>query len=174
MGHTKEELEIMENYKNAIDEEVVDFVNHINSGTGNVSVTVGILTEKAAKEIQRVTGKMVYGNRIVLDENGLNHIKNRHGEKGKSDESMKDVNDIARIPYVLANYDNIEFHGEYATGYVDANGKLAPKVIISKRVDGIYYIVEAVSDAKKHKNYIVSAYIKARKNESDPSVPNNA
>ena len=87
---------------------------------------------------------------------------------------MKDVNDIARIPYVLANYDNIEFHNEYATGYVDINGKLAPKVLISKRIDGVYYIVEAVSDAKKRRNYIVSAYIETRKKESDSSVPNNA
>lgn len=76
---------------------------------------------------------------------------------------MKDIRNIARIGYVLANYDFIDFNDKYAKGYVDSKGKLAPIVTISKKINGTFYIVEAVSDAKKHKNYIVSAYIRPRK-----------
>lgn len=31
----------------------------------------------------------------------------------------------------------------------------------SKKIDGTYYVVEAVSDAKRKANYIISAYILA-------------
>ena len=174
MEHTKEELEIITNYEKSIDLDIINFINRIYESGQSESITVGFLTDKAAKEIELLTGKKVYGNRIVLDTNGVIHIRNRHGVDGTHDESMADIKNIARIGYVLANYDSIEFKNEYAQGYVDANGKLAPKVVISKKIDGTYYVVEAVSDARKHKNYIVSAYIKPRTDKSDSSVPNNA
>lgn len=174
MIHTASELQIMEKYNESIDSEIYDYVKKIYNGEKVPSVTVGFLSDKAARKIEELTGKKVYGNRVILDDNGIIHIKKRHGENGKQDESMKNIEDIARIGYILANYDCIEFRNEYAQGYVDANGKLAPKVIISKKIDGTFYVIEAVSDAKKHKNYIVSAYIKIRKTESDSSVPNNA
>ena len=174
MIHTASELQIMEKYNESIDSEIYDYVKKIYNGEKVPSITVGFLSDKAARKIEELTGKKVYGNRVILDDNGIIHIKKRHGENGEHDESMKNIEDIARIGYILANYDCIEFRNEYAQGYVDANGKLAPKVIISKKIDGTFYVIEAVSDAKKHKNYIVSAYIKIRKTESDSSVPNNA
>ena len=174
MLHTKEELEIIQKYNDSVDIDIVDFVKRVYQGETPNPITVGFLTEKTAQEIESLTGKKVYGNRIILDNNGVIHIKNRHGKDGEQDESMANIEDIARIGYVLANYDKIEFNNEYAQGYVDANGKLAPKVILSKKIDGTFYIIEAVSDAKKHKNYIVSAYIKPRNNKSDSPVPNNA
>ena len=134
MEHSKLEQQIMENYKNAIDIDVLVYIKKIYNGEEVAPITVGFLTDKASDDIERLTGKKVYGNRIVLDSNGVIHIKNRHGK----------------------------------------NGKLAPKVIISKKIDGTFYVIEAVSNAKKHRNYIISAYIKLRKNESDLSVPNNA
>lgn len=157
--HTEGELEVIKKFQNAIDSEVFDFVKAVYQGDTPAPITVGFLTDQAAEEIEKLTGKSVYGNRIVLDDNGAMHIRNRHGEGGEQDESMANIENIARMGYVLANYDDIEFHNEYAAGYVDANGKLAPKIIISKKIDGTYYVVEAVSDAKKHRNYIVSAYI---------------
>lgn len=164
MQHTTEELKTIENYKNSVDEDVVTYINKIYNGELIPPITVGFLSDIAAIDIERLTGKKVYGNRIVLDSNGLIHIRNRHGENGIQDDSMKNIEDIARIGYILANYDNIEFHNEYAQGYVDSNGKLAPKVVIRKKIDGTFYVIEAVSDAKKNKNYIISAYIKPYNN----------
>lgn len=175
MEHTKEELEIINNYKNSTDFDIYDYVKNVYDGKEITDpITVGFLTENAAKDIELLTGKKVYGNRIVLDSNTVIHIRNRHGENGIHDNSMKDIKDIARISYVLTNYDSMEFHNEFAQGYVDSKGKLAPKIIISKRINGTFYIIEAVCDTKKRRNYIVSAYIKPRHNESDSSVPNNA
>lgn len=174
MRHSKEELQIINNYKKSVDLEVRNFVEKVYGGEHVQPITVGFLTDRAAIEIEHLTGMMVYGNRIVLDDNAVIHIKNRHGIGGEQDESMKNIDDIARIGYVLAKYDNIEFYGEYAQGYVDTNGKQAPKVVVIKKINGTFYVVEAVSDAKKHRNYIVSAFIKPADRKSDSSVPNNA
>lgn len=161
MNHTAKELRIMQEYEDAVDEDVLMYVNKELHGDKDV-VTVGFLTVSAAEKIKELTGKEVYGNRIVLDKNGLRHIIERHGIDGKQDDTMGDNKDIARIGYVLANYDNIEFNNEYAKGYQDKNMKPAPKVIISKKIDGTVYVIEAVSDSKTKKNYIISAYKKRK------------
>lgn len=36
---------------------------------------------------------------------------------------------------------------------------------ISKRIDGTYYVVEAVNSSKKKRNYVVTAYISKQKIE---------
>ncbi|MBQ0059312.1 MAG: hypothetical protein KBS83_05070 [Lachnospiraceae bacterium] len=174
MIHTKEELMIIDKYLNAVDQDVIEYVKKVYQGEKPTPITVGFLSDRTAEEIEHLTGKKTYGNRVVLDDNGVIHIRNRHGKGGAQDESMANLEDIARMGYVLANYDKIEFHNEYAQGYVDANGKLAPKIVFSKRIDGTYFVIEAVSDAKKHRNYVVSAFIQSRKEKSDLSVPNNA
>lgn len=174
MQHTKSELEVISNYEAAIDRDILDYVQKICRGECVMPITVGFLNKKATEDMVRLTGKTVSGNRVVLDENAVRHILNRHGDAGVQDTSMKNVEDIARIGYVLAEYDEMLFYHEYAQGYVDAEGKAAPKVVIKKRIDGTYYVIEAVSDAKKHRNYIITAYIVPRNKENDPSVPNNA
>lgn len=173
MSHTSVEIQVMKDYQKSIDPDILDFINNFPR-TSTAYITVGFLSEAAANEIQSLTGMAVFGNRILLDKNGVQHIEKRHGVHGEQDQSMKEVNDIARIGYVLANYDTIEFHNEYAQGYVDSNGHLAPKVIFSKRIDGTYYVIEACSDSKRKRNFIVSAYITPAKKESNPSVPDNA
>ena len=157
--HTPEQLRVMEEYKNSIDDEVVQFVNDAREGKTVRPITITMVSNKAASDIEEKVGMKVYGNRVVLDANGANHIQKRHGKNGNSDHSMADDADIARMQYVLDNYDSVNFYGEYAEGYVDKNGKRAPKIVFEKRIDGSYYVVEAVSDSKTKRNYIVSAFI---------------
>ena len=116
MRHTLDEMKVMEEYEASVDEEVLFFVNN-QCDEAKQDVTVGFLTAKAAEKIKELTGKEVYGNRIILDKNGLKHIVDRHGVCGKQDNSMSDNRDIARIGYVLANYDDIEFRNEYAKSH---------------------------------------------------------
>ena len=157
--HTPEQLRVMEEYKNSIDDEVVQFVNDAREGKTVRPITITMVSNRAASDIEEKVGMKVYGNRVVLDANGANHIQKRHGKNGNSDHSMADDADIARMQYVLDNYDSVNFYGEYAEGYVDKNGKRAPKIVFEKRIDGSYYVVEAVSDSKTKRNYIVSAFI---------------
>lgn len=154
------EKQIIENYRQAVDEDVLEFVKEASSGAeARNYITVAFLSDDAAKKIYELTGKQVKGNRIVLDANAVRHIVNRHGSNGKQDQSMSDFDDMARIGYVLMNYDEITYDGKTTTGHQDESGQPAPLIKISKRIDGTYYIIEAVSAAKSKRNYVVTAYI---------------
>ena len=158
--HTPEQEKIIEEYKNAIDSEVRDFVEDVINGNDKINyITVAFLPDNASKRIEEITQKHVEGSRVVLDINAVKHILNRHGENGKQDSSMSNIDDIARIGYVIMNYDDIEYKGITTTGYLDETGDPSPMIQISKRIDGTYYVIEAVNSSKKKKNYIVTAYI---------------
>lgn len=106
------------------------------------------------------------------------HILRRHGENGEADHSMRDINDIGRIQYVLDNYDSVVDGGTtkaYATPKANGRNGLAKTVKFSKAVNGTYYVVEAVPDTAKHTTYIVSAYMTKNKptgvQSADASAP---
>ena len=158
--HTPEQERIMAEYENAVDPDVKSFVEDVINGNDRMNfITVAFLSGEASKRIEELTDKHVEGSRVVLDINAVRHILQRHGENGKADFSMKDIDDIARIGYVISNYDSIEYDGVTTTGYLDEKGEPSPMIKISKRIDGTYYVIEAVNSSKRKKNYIVSAFI---------------
>lgn len=160
MEHTAEEQELLKKYEASTDTEVLDFVTNVLNGEDKLNyITVAFLSEKAAAEIERLTGKKVEGSRVVLDISGIQHIEKRHGKYGKQDHSMEKNEDIARMGYVIMNYDAIEYDGITTTGYLDEEGKPSPMIKISKKIDGTYYVIEAVNSSKKKRNYVVTAYI---------------
>lgn len=162
--------QIINEYRSSVDEDVRSFVQDVLADKDQMNyITVAFLTDEAAKTIERLTGKNVLGNRVVLDINAVKHIENRHGKEGKQDHSMKDVEDLARIGYVITHFDTIEYDGKTTTGYLAEDGSPAPVIRIGKRIDGTYYAVQAVNSSKKKKCYIVSAYIsQTKKQPSDP------
>ena len=151
---------IPKEYENSVDQDVLDFVNGvIDDRTQLKYVTVAFLSERASEDIKNLTGKETKGNRIVLDTNAVKHIVNRHGVNGKQDNSMQSAEDIARMGYILMNYDGISFQGQTTPGYSDENGEPAPLVQFQKKINGTYYIVETVNSSKGKRNYVVTAYI---------------
>ena len=76
---------------------------------------------------------------------------------------MSDACDIARMGYVIMNYDEISYDGITTTGYLDEKGEPSPMIKMSKRIDGTYYVIEAVNSSKKKKNYVVTAYMSIKK-----------
>ena len=160
MDHTKDEKKIISDYQAAADGDVLDFINEAEGGSAvRKYVTVAFLSGDAAQRIKDLTGKEVDGNRVVLDINALRHIQKRHGKEGQQDHSMCDPNDIARMGYVIMNYDDISYDGKTTTGYTGEFGEPAPLVQISKRIDGTYYVIETASSQKNRKNYVVTAFI---------------
>lgn len=158
--HTPEQMASIEEYKNSVDTSMVNYIERVRNGEKLSPYNVAPVTNRAASDILRLTGKMTYGNTVVLDKNGIEHIDKRHGgEKGSADATMKNAEDIARIGYVLNNYDDAYLSKERAKGYLGSDGKTAPKVVFVKKIDGTYIAVEAVCDTKSKKNYIVSAFI---------------
>ncbi len=154
------EKEIKEKYIKSVDDEVLSFVYKVAKGESTGSITVGFVDEGMAAQIERLTGIKINCNRILLTADAVRHIIKRHGENGKADHTMSDYKDIARICYVLSNYDSIDYTGEDSYSTLTKDGKRAPHIVISKKVDGFYYVIETVSDGKKNQNRVVTAFKK--------------
>jgi len=175
--HTPQEQAIIEEYQAAVDEELVDYIEAVKAspGTRKRPFTLKNVSDRAAADIKKLTGVNVSGNKTHFESRIVEHIWIRHGENGKADQSMRDVNDIARIQYVLDNYDNAEYGGKskaYVT--VDENGKnrLADTVTFSKKVNGTYYVVEAVPDTKSKTVFITSARMAKNGQKTTQQSPN--
>ena len=169
--HTPEQMERIKEYQAATDNKILAFVKR---WTGlkdpnyrkKVRMDVASVDQRTIDDIQALLGIDVSGfTGHSLSGNALGHIERRHGVKGKADYSMANPNDIARVGYVLEHYDSVE-------PLLDKDGKLvlskehhamdgshAPMICFKKRVDGTYYVVEAVPDSVAKKFKIISAYI---------------
>jgi len=148
---------IMIDYHNAIDTELYKFVRDIIEFDKEIMpITVGFVSSRMAEEIKKLTNISVYGYRIVLTSDDVRHIWKRHGINGKADQSMSDIADIARLGYVLMEYDEIEWDGGYSKLYKTKDGNKAPQITIKKRIDGTYYVINVVSDSQKKRNVISS------------------
>ena len=166
MEHTQDELNMIRKYQESADADVFDFVNAVLKGEDKLNyVTVAFLPEAAAGKIEELTGKKVEGSRVVLDINAVQHIEKRHGVNGQHDQSMKNIEDIARMGYVIMNYDEISYEQNTTTAYLDENGKPSPLIRLSKKIDGTYYVIEAVNSSKKKKNYVITAFISNKKEQ---------
>ena len=162
--HTAAEQAVIDAYQAAVDEDLVKFVETAmeNKGSNRGRYTLKPVTERAAADIKELTGIDTSGFQTVLEQRMAEHIVDRHGVNGISDASMRDINDIARMQYVLDNYDSIE-DGGYTRAYTTnkSNGRpgQAKTVRYVKAVNGTYYVVEAVPDTKAKTAFIVSAYM---------------
>jgi hypothetical protein len=110
----------------------------------------------------RITGIDVTGHKTQLEARIIEHILKDHGEHGITDQSMRDINDIARIQHVIDNYDSME-NGGTSSAYVYQNqhgrNAHAQTVVLKKKVNGTYFVVEAVPDTNKKTVFITSAYM---------------
>lgn len=175
--HTAVEQRVIDEYQAAVDEGLTKFVSDVASKRitkQNARYELKPVSDRAAKDIKRITGVDVSGNKTVIETRQVAHILKDHGENGLTDQTMRDVNDIGRIQWVIDNYDSSKDGGAteaYVT--VKQNGKhgTAKTVVFEKAVNGTYYVVEAVPDTAKKTNFIVSAYMS--KNGAKKTAPSS-
>lgn len=161
---------IKEEYENAVDEGLLNFINEQKTNPSIKSTySIGKPTQRHINDIKRLIGVDVSDFEIVLDGNQLNHIVRRHGQNGNADHTMADPKDIARVGYVLDNYDSIDFSKNkknadvYSKGYRNSNGMPSRVFEITKRINGYYIVSETVVDAKKKRIAIESTFKKKKK-----------
>lgn len=160
----KKDIEtIKQEYKKAVNPKIVDFVERVRNlkdknVAGKIKIELSSVNEREVQDIKKLTGIDTSEYKRDMDGNTVIHVENRHGENGAADHSMSDVNDLARIEYVLENYDNIESAKDDNGRYRDYDNKLSKSVVYSKRINGNYYVVEAVPDSKAKTLHVVSAY----------------
>jgi len=172
--------ETVEEFENSVDENLVNFAQKVRDKAfkypSKRNYSLGPVSERGSSDIHNLTGVDVSGYEHILKGSTVEHIENRHGENGTADRSMADVNDIGRMKYVIDKYDNIELlrgdDGELvlSSEFRDSKNKQAPTVRYQKRVNGTYYVIEAVPDSKAMKLQIVSAYMSSAKRQGRASA----
>lgn len=178
--HTAVEQRVIDEYQSAVDAGLTKFVSDVASKRitkQNARYELKPVSDRAAKDIKRITGVDVSGNKTVIEARQVEHIIKDHGENGLADQTMRDINDIGRIQWVIDNYNSSKDGGTtkaYVT--VKPNGKhgRARTVVFEKAVNGTYYIIEAVPDTAKKTTYIVSAYMSKNGAKKQPPRPSLA
>ena len=151
---------VIKDYLNSVDDDILQFYNNaINKVPQNLKINIGKVTSQISNEISEVLGVDTEGWNIQFEDRIAKHINKDHGEKGITDKSMADSNDVARMKYVIENHD---YYGsaESTEAYkIFENGrnKKAPTITFAKKINGTYYLVMAVP--KKKTLWIVTAFM---------------
>lgn len=165
MNKLENKNKIKEEYEKAIDYRLLDFINsQIDNPNKKATYVIGKPTSKHIDDIIKLINIDVSEYKIVIDGYQLNHIIKRHGINGKADHSMADIKDIARIKYILDNFDVLRIstnkNGNMVYSKSYRNKDELPSLILQmiKKINGYYIISESIVNAKKKRIAIETAY----------------
>lgn len=166
---------IVEDYKNSTDEELEKYIEDVINGEKVIpALTVkDEVTGRLAEAIESAVGVNAKNYRVEIRPTEITHIWNRHGTKGAADHSMKKIENIARMGYVLDNFDDVVPGGRKSKAFKNSDNTLAETVEIKKRIgNSIYHVVEAVPVTKERKMNTITAFIEDIKIEAVDQVGN--
>lgn len=160
---------IIKDYLAATDQELLRqaILHKEKKQTKFIRSEIGNVTDKMADNIQALTGISVSGFTTNINSNAFNHIEKRHGENGVADQTMMHLEDVARLNYVLTNFDNISLISDngkpvFSNEFRTADNKPAPMVMVTKKINGTYYCAVAVTDSKYNKIWVVTSFISTK------------
>lgn len=134
--------------------------------------TITTQTNNAARKAAELTGVDTSGYVNIINGSSIQHIDKRHGVNGTADHSMANIDDFARIGFVLDNFADARVipvseidqeTARLARGWRNSDNTPAPLVQFSMPVNGTYYVVEAVPSSKANVLAVVSAYMTSKK-----------
>ncbi|MBR5497029.1 MAG: hypothetical protein IKV76_03500 [Clostridia bacterium] len=167
----------IDGYLEAVDEGLLSFVqkyyNNPNEEFDRFSLSK--VSPKQAKDLNELLDVDFSGYSNAINKSAVNHINKRHGKNGEQDNSMSNINDFARLNFIIDNYDDIEIitfeDGDFDLSKEFRNSDNTPAKLIrmKKKVNGTFYVVEAVPENKYKKIWVASAYI--QKNGAVTQVP---
>lgn len=118
------------------------------------------ISDRLADDIERIIGLCVRGYKNRITPGRIRHIYKRHGENGVADSSMADIRDIAKIGYIVENYNKIEKGNDTSGEFKNKDGSPSKTVVLQGNLDDEYfYVVEAVPDSARKTLYVTTAYI---------------
>lgn len=162
---------VIKDYLNSVDEKMLDFIDEFNSTKKFARHTISEVNKKQIKDLKKIIGFDFTGYSNGINTNALKHIEKRHGKNGKADNSMKNKNDLARINYILKNYDNVEVVDKSSKEFNNSNNQSAQIILFKKKINGTYYLIESAAESKWKKLWVISAYI--NKNDTVTQVSND-
>ena len=161
--YSREMNDIIDGYLDSTNEKLVDFITRYNSSGKYERMSLISVTDRQKADIERLTGIDVSGYTNAINTNAIEHIERRHGKNGKSDSTMKDIHDVARVEFILENYDKVIISKKAdevpSKEFRDKYDRPAPTLIFSKKINGTYYTVLAVPESSWKKIWIVSAFM---------------
>lgn len=169
-------MEKYEEFLTAKDGDLMEFIKRVLEGTTDHKEYQTISTkipDRLATAIQKVVGFSVddFGNEIDCGQ--TEHIWKEHGKYGRTDHSMEDISNFARLGYVVNYFDRIR-EGKNKSKYRNADGSLAKTIELQKKIgEHFYYVVEAVPDTKRKKLQVISAYINRNDTFFEMAVSND-
>ncbi len=159
---------VISDYIDSVDTRLLKLINKVKNHSKEYfeRYTICETSDKLIKDLEKTLKIDVFGYKNAINTNAIHHIIKRHGSSGKADSSMANDNDIARMRYIIENYDSLELLTDengnivYSDEFRNSDNTQAPLIRLSKRINGTYYLVEAVPENKYKKIWVVSAYIK--------------
>ena len=165
------------------DEELVKFYQDVMSMVNKDARSkrkkrLGVISETQATIIRDVfrnelgIERDLTGYELWIDGDGINHIDYRHGANGKADQTMSELDDVAKIPWVA---NNAQF-GELVRDdngipkrdavYENSDQTKAYQIRLGRIIDNNFFcVVECVPDSNQKRVYIKSAYKKSGKGQ---------
>ena len=150
--------------KAVVNNDILDMIKKIETGSfkDNEKVDLGVVSEHAAKEIKKLLNIDVTGYKIAIEARQIAHILKDHGKNGKTDQSMSNDEDIAKMAHVLENFNKITPAGKSSAYSYMKNGRnrTADTVLYEREIgEKSYYVVQAVPEAQAKTLFVVSAFI---------------
>ena len=130
---------VIQDYLESVNYELLSFVNDVEKGDRKFKrLNLSDVSDKQVKDINKLLNIDISGYKNAINTSAIVHILKRHGKNGQQDHSMQNSKDIARIAYILNNYDNAELlkddNGQIKTadGFVDKNNQNSSLIVFTK------------------------------------------
>ena len=152
---------VIQDYLDSNNEEIEEYVKKVIKTDPEVhlkDLKIANPTQKAVSDIKRLLGIDISEYSTYLSADTIRHMRKRHGGNGKANSTMENIEDIARMEYVMEKYDNV-FLGNLSKEYKNSDGTRARNVVYAKKINGTYYVIQAVPESKKKRLNIVTAFM---------------
>ena len=101
-------MQTIREYTSSVDAGLKNFAQDVINGKQAETYKLGNVSDRAAQDIQAITGVDATGFETKIEPRMVSHIWKRHGVNGVADSSMANLDDIARMQYVIENYDSMD------------------------------------------------------------------
>jgi hypothetical protein len=124
-----------------------------NEGT----VVIGVVSKKQAIEIMKLTGVETEGCERIMDTQYIRHSIRNHGhvktEKSRGQIAIS-LDDFELVPDIISNPDTIKYLGK--------NSLKQDVIEYKKRINDLYFVVEAVRVAKRGNTLVFNTIYKRK------------
>lgn len=112
-------------YKMAdVDDGILEHMEYLKNNPTDKKIDYALspVNERMAKDVSNLVGFDISGYGNNLKPNAFDHVNKRHGADGIHDKSMANPKDIAKVQYILDNYDDVALDKKELLGLQTATG----------------------------------------------------